>query len=504
MRTNETRKRNYRKQRGVALLIVIFALLLVSGIAIAMLGNADTETGINQNYRETQQAYFAAQGGIAEAIDRIKLGAASMTNGLTLPTGMPGAAAGNVIYIINKKSATETVTPWTAGTTYADTEFCKENFGLSGASNNGTGAPCTTVPSGSNWYTSVNSISPFTQTSGALDYKWVRVTLKGNSTNYPYYSNASSASATLATQVCGDGYGGEVLLSSSYTTCSAAGYYPIYVVTSLAVTTRGTRRMTQREITNIKLPPFPGALTFDGPAPPSGSGGYIPPYDAPNSNPFHVDGTDHGGCGGASHPGIAVVDNQTRTDVVNAIPSNRLGNYTGSSGSTPDVQIVSSTTLGNWNTVDGVENVVSMLTSAASPGNVYTGNQQNINIGSQSSPQITVVNGNLTMTGSTRGGGILVVTGTLTMSGNSGFYGVVIVAGSGNFVSNGGGNGEFDGTILVAKTRDSSGNRLSTLGEPVVDWSGGGGNGVYYNTCALNTAMNGIGYRTQSTRELSY
>jgi hypothetical protein len=276
--------------------------------------------------------------------------------------------------------------------------------------------------------------------------------------------------------------------------------------------------MTQREITNIKLPPFPGALTFDGPAPPSGSGGYIPPYDAPNSNPFHVDGTDHGGCGGASHPAIAVVDNTTRTDVVSAIPSNRLDHYTGSSGTTPDVQIVNSTTLGNWSTVDGVENVVSMLQSAATPTNVYTststqctspagttsGSCSNINIGSQSSPQITVVNGNLTMTGSTRGGGILVVTGTLTMSGNSGFYGVVIVAGSGNFVSNGGGNGEFDGTILVAKTRDSSGNRLSTLGEPVVDWSGGGGNGVYYNTCALNNAMNGIGYRTQSTRELLY
>jgi hypothetical protein len=168
------------------------------------------------------------------------------------------------------------------------------------------------------------------------------------------------------------------------------------------------------------------------------------------------------------------------------------------------VQIVSSSTLGNWSTVDGVENVVTMLRSAASPANVYTGNQSNINIGSQSSPQVTVVNGNLTMSGNTRGGGILVVTGTLTMSGNSGFYGIVIVAGSGNFVSNGGGNGEFDGTILVAKTRDSSGNRLSTLGEPVVDWSGGGGNGVYYNTCALNAAMNGIGYRTQSTRELLY
>ena len=507
MRTNELKRKSYRKQRGVAMLIVIFALLLVSGIAIAMLGNADTETNINLNYRETQQAYFAAQGGLAEAIDRIKLGAAGLTNGLTLPTGMPGTGAGNVIYIINKKSSSETVTPWTAGSTYADTEFCKENFGLSGTTNNGTGAPCTTTPSGSGWYTSVTSIAPFTGTSGALDYKWVRVTLKGNSTNYPYFSNANSGSSTLATQICGDGYGGEVVLSSSYSTCSAAGYYPIYVVTALAVTTRGTRRMTQREITNIKLPPLPGALTLDGPAPPSGSGGYIPPYDAPNSNQYYIDGRDHGGCGGSDHPAVATVDTTTRSDVVSAIPNNRLDHYIGSSGSTPDVQVVSSTGLGNWSTVSGVESVVSTLRSAASASNVYTGNQTNISsLGTSSSPQITFVDGDLTLTGNNNpaGYGILVVTGTLRITGNGGWSGIVLVAGQGNFVFQGGGNAEFDGSILVAKTRDSNGTVRSTLGEPIVDWSGGGGNGVYYNTCTINNAMNGIGFRTQSSRELLY
>jgi hypothetical protein len=488
-------------------------LLLVSGIAIAMLGNADTETGINQNYRETQQAYFAAQGGISEAIDRIKLGAAGLTNGITLPTGMPGSGAGAVVYLINKKSSSETVTPWDSTSTYADTEFCKENFGLSGVTNNGTGAPCTTLPSGSSWYTSLTSIAPFTNTSAALDYKWVRITLKGNSTNYPYFTNASSASASYAYQVCGDGYGGEAVISSG--TCTSVGYFPVYVVTSLAVTSRGTRRMTQREITNIKIPPLPGALTLDGPAPPSGTGGYIPPYDAPSSNGFIINGTDSSatGCGltPTPKPAIGVVDTTTKTDVIASIPSNRYDNYTGSGGPNPDVQTLSSTALTGWNTPGGAEAVANMLRNAALPANVYTGNQTYggggatmSSIGTPSAPQITYVNGDVTMTGNPFGGGILVVTGTLTMSGNTSFDGIILVIGKGSFVANGGGNGQYTGAMLVAKTRDSSGNLLSTLGEPVVDWSGGGGNGIVYSSCKINSVQNSLGYRTQSSRELLY
>jgi hypothetical protein len=145
-----------------------------------------------------------------------------------------------------------------------------------------------------------------------------------------------------------------------------------------------------------------------------------------------------------------------------------------------------------------------MLKSAANPSNVYTTPQTNINIGSESTPQITFVDGNLTMTGATRGGGILVVTGTLTMSGNSGFYGIILVVGQGTFVANGGGNGQYNGAMLIAKTRDSSGNVLSSMGNPIVDWSGGGGNGIQYDGCAINNVQQGLGFKTMASRELMY
>jgi hypothetical protein len=412
---------------------------------------------------------------------------------------MPGVTGG-VIYIINKKSATESVQPYSATNTFTDTELCKENY-YSTLTNNGTGVPCTSVPSGTTWYTTVNSYSPFTGTSAALDYKWVRIALKGNSSSFPYYVNGSNALATAATQVCNAG-GTQALLPTGQASCTAAGMQPVYVITSLAVTPRGTRRMVQAEISKVtvNLPPFPGAITLNGPG-----GVGVPPYDAPNSNPFHVNGNNATGCPGANVPAIATIDSATQTRVINAIPSNRRDHNTGVDGTQPDVAAL--TNLPSvWQSAAQIEALANGLKAIADPANVYTGAQSNINIGSHSTPQITYVDGALTMTGTTRGGGILIVTGTLTMSGNSGFYGIVLCIGKGVFQANGGGNGQYDGTIMIAHTRDNNGNVLTSLGNPVMDWSGGGGNGVYYNTCAIQAAMNlgGGSYVSMVNRELWY
>ena len=65
----------------------------------------------------------------------------------------------------------------------------------------------------------------------------------------------------------------------------------------------------------------------------------------------------------------------------------------------------------------------------------------------------------------------------------------------------------------MARTRDLNGNLLSTLGTPTVNWSGGGGNGIYYDHCWADNMLNKIpfnpGPTTQplkilSTRTISY
>jgi hypothetical protein len=56
------------------------------------------------------------------------------------------------------------------------------------------------------------------------------------------------------------------------------------------------------------------------------------------------------------------------------------------------------------------------------------------------------------------------------MQGNGSFYGLILVVGQGTMDFSGGGNGEIQGGIFVAKTRDVSGNLLSSLGSPRIDW----------------------------------
>ncbi len=114
-----------------------------------------------------------------------------------------------------------------------------------------------------------------------------------------------------------------------------------------------------------------------------------------------------------------------------------------------------------------------------------------------------VVNGNLNLN-SYVGYGLLVVTGNFAYDGNSGWKGIILVVGDGTttFTGSGGGNQEFDGAIFVASIKDSSGNVLSQLGNVGFDISGGGGNGVYYNSCWINSAQPTLTYTLLSFREL--
>ena len=49
------RKQAVHKERGVALLMALFALMLLTGVAFTMLYLSDTETSINQNYRSEER-----------------------------------------------------------------------------------------------------------------------------------------------------------------------------------------------------------------------------------------------------------------------------------------------------------------------------------------------------------------------------------------------------------------------------------------------------------------
>ena len=473
------RQSNQKSEQGVALFIAIFALLLVSVVAMSLMSMAGTETALNSNYKSSVQAFYDARAGVEEGRGRLWTGSPNALGGFVTAPGTT-MGVGQVRYILNP-AAGETVNPtdMSAGNRYADRQYATE-WG---------GNPPTSAPT-------IGSVSTQAGVPGPL-YKWVRITPR------------TELSAGI--DVNGDGTldnanplyydGTQQMLSNQIPANDTA--YQVFEVTALSVTPAGGQRMVQYTVSPTVLNlNFPSALTFDGPT---------PIYNAPNSNPSGMNGNDRSGSNTlagcavpvqAAKPAIGVVTSGDVPAATSGIPNNRLSNYVGSGGA-PSVGNVSGLLSSNEQTVASLQNLVQSITQVAN--NVLTGPVSSLSaaqLGSATNPQITVVNGDLTLSGGGTGYGVLVVTGNFTFSGDWGWRGAVLVIGQGNMQENGGGNNEFDGAVLVAKTLDSAGNPLAALGTPTLNWTGGGGNGVFYDSCWINNATAGVTYKVLSFREI--
>jgi hypothetical protein len=223
------------QEAGVALILAMFALLLLSAIALAMVFSSNTETSISVNYRDKHSAIYGALAGLQEARDRIHpltgdlgAGANLSAGGLKIvPTALPSTSAPNVLYLINPAPG-ETVAPWNPSNKYFDTELCHESYFVSnlGVTSVAAGTPCpassASVPSGSAWYAWYDNSQKETNTSATgtgdaatletayqlkdangnkipLTYKWVRITLKSDN------MTPVSVGTGSGTQVCWNG-----------------------------------------------------------------------------------------------------------------------------------------------------------------------------------------------------------------------------------------------------------------------------------------------------------
>jgi Tfp pilus assembly protein PilX len=489
-RENKNMKTSYRKisneESGVALVAVMLALLLITAIAAGIIILTNTETNTSSNFKDEQRAFFAAKSGIEEARDRLRLG---NTYTVTRPTGLVGASANSVMYILNPLNG-ETVAPWNSANKYVDDEICNENF------SGGTSLTCTTASSGKKlpsgtYYTSITANNTFAPGTGSvLDWKWARLNLKqSNAFGTGYYVNGNSASTG---QVYWNG-NSECLSGSKCT-------LPVYVITALAVTPSGSRRMVQMEAAEDQISfTAPAALTLDG---------NNDTFAGGNSSNYIVTGVDQGGCGSSagapSVPAIGVPAGNTTdlSNVISGIPSNRTGNYTGSGSTTPDVEAVTlpssmtdPTTLQSW--VSELKNDVTQPVL-----NCPTGCSGLTNPGTQAAPQIIFVNGGLTMSGNTVGHGILVITGDAVFKGTVEWDGLVLVVGTGSFTMEG--TNTFKGAVVVANSVNSTGGTLSVLGAANGNVNGGGTStgGIFYSASCLNQATQLTTFHSVSFREL--
>jgi hypothetical protein len=471
-------------ERGMALVMALIALLIVTSIGLGMMFMADTETSINGNYRDEQTAYYAAKAGLEEARDRMRSNAGTgITINAGLPTALPGAVNG-VAYILNPANS-ETVAPWNTADKYFDNEICKE-VNCSGGQ----------VPPTSGWYRSPALTASSTYAaSPVLLYKWMRITLKTNQsasgTANVMYVNGSSSSASLNYQACWNGANEFV----SSTGCTGANK-PVYMLTALAITPRGTRRMVQYELTQNKTVLADAAIDTK--------------LAQVMGDALNVTGFTDPACSGNSAYGA-------KSGLSITTPGQ--GNVTGSpSGTLPNspfpynVSSVISMLQGSASAIDSTGTGITgsglpisysgpHAVLGVAPTVTYNGSGAVTAVSAAGTPVAYYSPGNLTLGTSTLGGtavsgqGMLLVNGNLTIDISNGFnyFGLIIVSGDITMTANSStsSNSNIHGAI-IANGKFSS--NLTNLSGSIF---------LHYNPCFVTNGQD-QSFTLISTRELMY
>jgi hypothetical protein len=514
-----------KAESGVALLIAIFALLLISVVAIALVVSSGTDAALGGNYRTSTGAYFAGVAGLEEARGRLLwknpdyLNKTNAFPTLLAPNGLPTWGLTQVLYITNP-SGGETVNPLSANPAdYPDTEYATEfTWGLGGAN-----------------VQTVGSVSGATGPLPGPSYKWVRITaatekslnmdVNGDGTldpatvlSYnPAHVNPSNATQPLPSLVSGTEFP------------QPPNFFPppagaqALEITALAVLPSGSRRLVQYVVAPVVISPgvtgtdFPAALTIAGP----GS-----TYQFSGTPAYKIDGRD--ACSSTTPQASVEAIGYTDPAFYGATYPQVLpgkSNYPGyplvPSGPPPPTYMPTTPSISNapsvlqqsWQNPAALEAVMQNITNSADV--VLTGSMTGADISSHaptmsnSNPMTIVVNGDLNLSGLTNPGfGLLLVTGRLTSDPRVTWNGIVLVIGQGNFSYSAGitGSGGFQGAILVAKTRDNSGNVLggTQLGAASFTSTGTGTNqGIQYNSCVARSAQGPLAYKVLSFREIA-
>lgn len=500
---------NSRRQTGAALLIAIFALLLISVVAIALIVSSGTDSALARNYRTSANAYYAALAGIEEARSRLL---PTNPNYIPLP-GSPMPLT-QVVYILNPLGS-ETVAPQDSSnpSTYPDTEY-KQEFG---------------VDVSSRVVTTYASVSPAPGASPALpgpSFKWVRInpvteqSLGGGTNGVDVNSDGTIDNFTPLFYDPDNktGFGGlSPGLIENASPPPTAGQ--ALEITSYAVLPNGGQKMLQYVVRPLVIfpgtvlngqivPQFPAALTLAG---------NNVTYAGPGTASFLINGQDQ--CTGSllALPAIGYTnssDNSFSNIKSGAVPGSNYQGAPVAPGPPPAPAVAPSslTYVGNlmnpnWLTPNGLNAVVQDITSnadsviqgPATPANFPSGM-------SPTHPMTIVVNGDLDLNAwHNTGYGLLVVTGTLKYDPDASWQGVVLVIGKGSFVSTNAGVGGINGAIFIAKTLDSSGNLLTSLGAASFSQTGSGsslGQGINFNSCWAQTAQGPITYKVISFKEI--
>jgi hypothetical protein len=486
----QDRKTRRRPQQGIALLIAIFVLLLISVVAIALLVSSGTETALGANYRMSSTVYYAALAGLEEARGRLLpknpnyFGASVISPTTTFPLGQ-------TLYVINRLTG-ENIVPWDTSNPYYDNEYGTEFPGSA---------------SSATWQ-SVNSVwDSNNQGIPGPIFKWVRINA---ASEHSLFLRVNSSGYSLSPEIYYDPFHFDkngnpwpsLVVGSTPTAVQALE------ITAMASLPNGSKKILQYLVAPMAFNlTFPSALTIDGNA---------VTFSVPSSGAFHVSGTDQNdplnvlpnGCapGPNAVEGVGYTNNTdaSQSNILSAILPANQNNYTGLGGTRPNVAYEGGVggLAANLQTVSGLNSLAQTITQNADVVINGPATQSNMPPAmSLTNPMTVVVNGDLTLSGwHSTGYGILLVTGTFTYDPDASWDGIVLVIGQGVIYSHQGGTGKFYGAMLVANTVGGSGNNT---GPSSFDFtSGAGSTGIYYSSCWINYAQAPYSYKILSFHEI--
>ena len=494
-----------RAEEGIALLISIFILLLISVVAIALIVSSGTESSLAGNYRSATGVYYAALAGLEEA--RGRLSSQDPNSFKTTWTSFypaPGSTLpiGTVGYVLNPGPTD----PADTLTAYPDTEYATE-FGA---------APGTVKTTLSVW-----NRTPLTTNlsfPGPV-YKWVRI------------NAVSEISLKLADTYPFDGTQDATPLyyDGTHLNDTNSGRQ-VFEITALAVLPNASGQNSQKLLQYLVAPGPLTLPTFLNSAPLaalslSGSPGNSPTFHAPGSNASYAVKGNNQDCTGnsAANPVVAVglfgdysgsSYNSDLSNMVGGIPASPASvrqSYTGVN-SAPDVEYLASypASLMSPAQVDAIaQNIIQNADAIFVPaGSSSTQTAYLTSLGMSPTNIMTVIaNGDLDVSNWSHDGyGLLLVTGTFTYDPDTNWYGIVLVIGKG--VVNNSQNGQYkqiNGAMFVAKTRDASGNLLTGRigGASVSFLDGMQGNGIRYSSCWVQKAQPVSSHKVLSFHEIA-
>jgi hypothetical protein len=447
-------------ERGVALVIAIFSLMLISVVATALILTAGTQSAIKSNYKSAMHAFYDAKAGLEEARGRLWSSNPDAITNCVFPGGLR-MPVGRVCYIVNPSDG-ENVDPTNLdpANPYADLEYRDE-----------WGHPVTADAVQRPFITSKSRLPTI---AGPL-YKWVRITArtKPDNTTLLFFDGKNTDSG---------GTGAQVL-----------------TITSLAVTPYGSRRMVQYTVaagsSAAGIPAFPAALTLDG--------NYVK-FTGSGKSGFYINGNDMDAPSGTPS-GVSAIGFTNNSDSSSvsaaAVPAS---NYLSPSGVTAVGAVSVPTILQTPSSLDALVQSITQSADKVVDGPVTQSDSNNVMPPGMSAttPMAVVVRGDLTINGwHNTGYGLLLVTGTLTYDPDANWNGIILVIGKGVFISNQSGPGQINGAVLIANTRDSSGAPLTTLG-PASFSQTGGGSGIHYSSKWIAAAQSATPYQVLSFREI--